>query len=125
MFGSGHVVARLQLLSISLGAISRQARIKKEFYSFREEILSRDLQLTLFRIIQEQLNNIIKHGDAKSIAIVLERSADPHYAELLIHDYGKGFDSNRKRDGVGLRNIKSRAELFAGKVTLVSQANAG
>jgi len=109
---------------VSLTA-TRKLKIKKEFHSFPEEILSRDLQLTLFRIIQEQLNNIIKHADAKSTAIVLQQSADPHYTELRIHGNGKGFDPNRKRDGVGLRNIKSRAELFDGKVTLVSQANEG
>lgn len=68
----------------------------------------------IFRIMQEQLNNIVKHADAASIHIALQ--ADKHAINMEIKDDGKGFNPNTIKKGLGLNNIFKRAELNQGKV---------
>ncbi|WP_132051261.1 PAS domain-containing sensor histidine kinase [Pseudocnuella soli] len=68
----------------------------------------------IFRIMQEQLNNIVKHADAASIHIALQ--ADKNAINMEIKDDGKGFNPNGVKRGLGLNNIFKRAELNHGKV---------
>jgi len=88
-----------------------------------ETRLSDSLKLTIFRIVQEQLNNILKHAQARSILILLAQK--DCLLELSIKDDGIGFDSSKKRNGVGLQNIISRAELYSGKVLINSEPGKG
>ena len=97
----------------------------REWESFPENTLGVEQQLTIYRIVQEQLNNILKHAGAKTVRISLSMLSEKRFAELLIVDDGKGFDVGHKKDGVGLRNIKSRAELFDGDVYLWSEPGKG
>ena len=87
------------------------------------EGLTENLQLNIFRIVQEQVNNILKHSEATHASINLERDDD--VITLLISDNGKGCNSAAKRKGVGIRNIMSRAELYQGSVTIVSSPGDG
>ena len=80
------------------------------------------IQLTIFRIVQEQLNNILKHAKATHAFINLSRKENEII--LLISDDGKGCDVSKKR-GVGIINIRTRAELHDGKVTIVSKPGKG
>jgi signal transduction histidine kinase len=73
-------------------------------------------KIALYRILQEQLNNIIKHAEATRILIVLTQKADNII--LTIRDNGKGFDSKVKSTGMGLNSITSRAKVFGGTVHL-------
>jgi signal transduction histidine kinase len=87
------------------------------------EVLSEDIKLTLYRILQEQLTNIIKYALAKTVWIefdLLESSVC-----LRIKDDGVGFDTKQKRGGVGLTNIKNRVELFNGSMSLNSSPGQG
>jgi PAS domain S-box-containing protein len=88
-----------------------------------ENQLSDKLKLTIFRIIQEQLNNILKHADAKTIHIELLQ--ENSVLELSIRDDGKGFDVSQKRNGVGLQNIVSRTELSQGRAVINSAPGKG
>jgi len=81
------------------------------------------LQLNIFRIIQEQLNNILIHADA-SIAFISLRVEDDEI-KLLISDNGKGHDLSVERKGMGIINIMSRAELYHGTVKIISKAGEG
>jgi len=85
--------------------------------------LSRDMQTGIYRILQEQLANIMKHAEAKNIWISLVRKADT--IVLRIKDDGKGFDPSQKRRGIGLENINRRALLMNGKMTVKSKLWAG
>ena len=76
-----------------------------------------------FRIIQEQLNNIVKHAAAKTAFIRLSSFSDATVLE--IEDDGKGFDLSKVKKGVGLTNIKNRARLFAGTVAIISKPGNG
>lgn len=89
----------------------------------KENLLSEEQKLTLYRIVQEQLNNILKHAEASSIAITLDVSVSK--VQLKIADDGKGFDTNRQRNGIGITNIINRAELFNGKVEIESSPGKG
>lgn len=90
---------------------------------FDESHLSDKLKLTIYRILQEQLNNIHKHADAGNVFITLKNKEE--IIELIIRDDGKGFDISHKRNGVGLHNIISRAELFDGRVIINSTPGNG
>ena len=91
-------------------------KIKIEFQNNCCEDLSSKLRLTFFRIIQEQMNNIVKHSEAESVIIEILR--DSEFIKLNIRDNGKGFDSRKKKTGIGLNNIISRVRLYNGKVTI-------
>lgn len=85
--------------------------------------LSKDMQTGIYRILQEQLANIMKHAEAKNIWISLVRKAGT--IVLRIKDDGKGFDPSQKRRGIGLENINRRALLMNGKMTVKSKLGAG
>lgn len=81
------------------------------------------LQLTIFRIVQEQVNNILKHAKAAKASIQLRREQDD--IVLLISDNGEGDDLLKEIEGVGIINIKSRASVYDGKVTIFSKPGKG
>lgn len=99
--------------------------IEKQWSGFREECMKKSQKLTIYRIVQEQLNNILKHAGAKKIICSLHLMDDGKAIELLVKDDGLGFDTTVKKNGVGLRNIISRAALFDGKVSIHSQPGQG
>ena len=80
-------------------------------------------QLALYRIVQEQFNNIIKHAQAHNVSIELYEKNN--FIDLWIQDDGKGFDPKERRKGVGLSNILSRIELFDGKLEVISSKGHG
>ena len=77
----------------------------------------------LFRIIQEQTNNIVKHAKAKNVIINLRASKG--WINLEITDDGQGFNLKKTKKGVGLTNIINRAELFNGKVEITTAPKNG
>jgi signal transduction histidine kinase len=91
-----------------------------EFNAGNTEIglLNEKLQLTIFRIIQEQTNNILIHSNATQARINLSRLNDEII--LCISDNGDGCDVLKESDGVGIINIKTRAELHDGRIAIVS-----
>jgi signal transduction histidine kinase len=87
------------------------------------EDIDEKLQLTIFRIVQEQVNNILKHANAANASINLSRKDDD--VVLLITDNGEGNDMLKEMNGVGIINIKSRADLYDGKVTIITKPGKG
>jgi signal transduction histidine kinase len=73
-------------------------------------------KLALYRILQEQLSNILKHAQATNIWITLAQS-DGNII-LTVKDNGKGFDVRVQTDGMGINNIISRTKVFDGTVQL-------
>jgi two-component system sensor histidine kinase UhpB len=88
-----------------------------------ETSLSRKLQVTIFRIVQEQVNNILRHSGAETANIKL--SMKDGNVVLLISDNGSGCDTKKRSNGVGLINIISRAEINYGSVTIRSKEGKG
>jgi len=82
--------------------------------------------LILFRILQEILNNIIKHARATAIDVSLEYSGGD--LTLQIDDNGVGFDLDNLSTtsaGMGLQNIRKRADIVGGRVNIESKAGRG
>lgn len=80
-------------------------------------------ELMLYRIVQEQLNNIRKYAQAKTATIQLETMANELY--LTITDNGVGFDTSARANGIGLKNIQSRVEFYNGKMNIISSPGNG
>jgi signal transduction histidine kinase len=98
-------------------------QIITDWDSIDESQMCDKMKLTIFRIIQEQLNNIFKHAHAKTVIIqLIQRNGG---LQLNIKDDGVGFDPLQKRNGVGLQNIISRTNLFNGEVIINSRPGAG
>lgn len=69
-----------------------------------------DHGLILFRIIQECINNVIKHSKSNKILVKIEDHLN--FIDINIMDYGIGFNAKKKNDGSGLANIKNRAQII-------------
>jgi len=85
--------------------------------------LNNNLSICSYRIIQEQLSNIIKHAKAGEIKMVLIGSENTF--TVGIEDDGVGFQVDGPSKGFGLKNIYMRAELFHGCVSLISSPGQG
>ena len=90
---------------------------------FFEDDIKYEFKLSIFRIVQEQMNNIIKHAKATEVNIELKR--DEKKISLQIQDNGIGFDINQQRKGIGIYNIISRSELYNGIVNIQTGAGEG
>jgi PAS domain S-box-containing protein len=86
-------------------------------------IIPQDLHLAIYRIIQEQLNNILKHAEATTANIHMHYGNG--YLSLAISDNGKGFDAKKKRKGIGITNMYSRAEHMGGTMKIISAVAKG
>jgi two-component system, NarL family, sensor histidine kinase UhpB len=121
----GMVMGLFDSIKILLDDLIIIDALKIEFLEVdvNEEDLDERLQLTIFRIVQEQLNNILKHAKATYAAISLTRQRNE--ITLLISDNGEGYNVLEEEKGVGIVNIKSRAEFYHGSVTIVSKPGEG
>jgi PAS domain S-box-containing protein len=88
-----------------------------------DDAFSRDKAASLYRIVQEGLNNIMKYSGVKTATITLER--DLHEVRLLIEDGGKGFNPNDLSKGMGLKNIAERTRILDGRLKLISAPGSG
>jgi signal transduction histidine kinase len=86
-----------------------------------ESRVGRDQAIQVFRIVQESLNNVIKHAQASSVAITLRPEGAG--ARLLISDDGRGLDGGR--EGFGLAGIRQRVQILGGTFVVRSIPQAG
>ena len=88
-----------------------------------EQPVSNDVQLTLYRILQEQFNNILKYAKASTVFISVKHYRDN--IQLSIKDDGEGFNLIAKKNGIGFENIKRRVEALDGQVRIFSAPGDG
>ncbi|HMC85816.1 MAG TPA: ATP-binding protein [Chitinophagaceae bacterium] len=98
-------------------------KITLRLKSFKEETVDEKLQLALFRILQEQFNNILKH--AKATRVIITLSQTKQFITFSLADNGVGFNTLKKSNGIGIENIKSRARAFNGSFDIISQPGRG
>ena len=98
--------------------------VKYEIDHIEDNVLTNEQQLNVYRIIQEHLNNILKHSRANNVFIGV-KNPDNNQVEITIKDDGQGFDMAIRRKGIGFKNIQSRAELLNGKMNLISKPGGG
>tara|TARA_R110002020_G_scaffold21009_1_gene71103 strand:- start:70210 stop:72273 length:2064 start_codon:yes stop_codon:yes gene_type:complete len=85
--------------------------------------LKGELKINMYRVIQESLQNCLKHAGAKNVSLILE--SDENNIRILIKDDGKGFDAKKGRKGIGLKNIRSRVRKMNGKWEIKSKMGQG
>ena len=90
-----------------------------------EERLPSNVEIILYRIVQELLNNTVKH--AKATHVLLQLAQHEKELNITLEDNGVGFDMNEvsKHTGSGLENIRSRVEYLKGKLDIQSSAGKG
>lgn len=90
----------------------------------QENRLPSRFEVALFRLVQESVQNALKHAGAKEIQVKIEIAKNR--VMLVIKDNGKGFDVNKKKDhSFGLLGMKERVELLEGEITIDSKQGAG
>lgn len=87
--------------------------------------LPTDVETVLYRVLQECVNNVIKHAAAESLEISLIKDSDG--IAVTIEDNGKGFDrtTGEFEEGIGLKNIRTRVGYLKGTVEFHSQPGRG
>lgn len=88
-----------------------------------EESLAQKQKLTVFRIIQEALNNVVRHAKAARVAITVRQ--DENEVRLEVKDDGDGFSIDAVKKGAGLKNIVNRVYLINGNFAIETHPGAG
>ncbi len=93
-----------------------------------DEVFPNDLRINFFRIVQEAINNIIKHSGATAAEVVAKLAHSELY--LTIHDDGHGLRSNSKSQttgssGFGITGMRERSELLNGSLTMMGHEDLG
>lgn len=121
---------RLGLSEVIISAIERLKAVSNIRFTHNiesvEGLIKNGNAINLFRIVQESLNNVVKHSGATEVSVDLHRRDDQ--IELSIRDNGKGFDPATilpGSGGFGLRNIISRVEISRGKYEIISSPGEG
>ena len=113
---------RIDFLEIVEHLVKKRSLTGNFLYDFdsheniRWDTISGEVKIELYRIIQEGLHNIVKYAQAKMVNIKFIQNED--YLSLHIKDNGVGFNLKTTHLGIGLRNIKSRAQKLKGKLTI-------
>ena len=103
--------------------VARPMTISFDTGMFYERGLSKKIKLSILRVIQEHLNNIVKHANASEVYVSLRRTRQRAY--LVIHDNGQGFDMTQKRDGLFITDIVECVEINNGQSTIKSAPGMG
>ncbi|CAH0238131.1 Signal transduction histidine-protein kinase/phosphatase DegS [Peribacillus sp. Bi96] len=86
--------------------------------------LPSDMEVALFRLVQEAVQNSLKHAEPKQVQVKLSISKE--MVTVVVKDDGKGFDSSIQKEGsFGLVGMRERVELLEGEMTIDSQPGAG
>ena len=96
-----------------------------QFISYNNERrISSDYEVAIFRLVQESVNNAIKHGKSSIIHVKIEWLRDE--INVVVKDNGKGFDTENVREGsFGLIGMKERIDLLKGTINISSVVGKG
>lgn len=105
--------------------VSKQSGIRIELHHDKPILISDNETAThVFRIVQEAINNAIKHAEAKQITLLLE--ADEHQAVIEVRDDGNGLPADLdENQGVGFRTMFHRCKLFGGSLDIYTHDEGG
>jgi two-component system sensor histidine kinase UhpB len=87
------------------------------------EGLGEAVNISVYRLVQECLTNIVKHAQARNVTVSIERSAE--VLRVAVSDDGRGMDVHAKRSGLGLLGLRERVEALAGTLELKSKEDRG
>jgi PAS domain S-box-containing protein len=117
-------------LVASIRELCKQIEINKKlnfklYFKPNFPLLNKQLEIAIFRIVQEFINNSLKHSKANIITIQLNYSVN--FCQVILKDNGVGFDINdaKKKSGMGLSNVHSRIIPYNGEVNITSSFGKG
>ena len=122
------LLAAIRSTCRELKEVSEGIQIKTEI-SLQEEDVQEPLKIVIYRVLQEALNNVLKHGGADTVRVRLRKTE--RSLELSIRDNGQGFDPAKKlasegqMGGMGLVGMKERTELSNGTLEIASEKGKG
>ncbi len=115
------LTAALEDLKVTL---EESKRLEVEFIAHGlSERLPLELEITIYRIIQELISNILKHAKSSEISIQLLKSKNG--LNIIVEDNGVGFNTDNNNTGMGLKNIQSRVDSLNGELKIDSTFKKG
>lgn len=105
--------------------ISGMVKVSYQSFGIAEQEPEKSLSITIYRVVQELLNNTIKHAAAQNI--IVQVSAEAEHITLTVEDDGKGFDTSllQHSGGIGWKNIQSRLSYHNGRLDVRSSPDKG
>jgi len=97
--------------------------VRMEFHADELPPLPTDTTVVLYRILQEAAQNAVRHGQAQHISVSISRDAG--HVTLLVEDDGLGFEPAQTSEGIGLANMRRRAEYLNGSLEVASAPGQG
>jgi signal transduction histidine kinase len=116
----------VMVLKEYISRINSHSVLKIHFDAAKNIAIPKKTELHLFRIIQEIVQNTIKHAGATNLKLIIARN--PEGLLLISEDNGKGFDPTlikEKSGGLGLRSMENRCEMIDATFKIVTAKNAG
>ncbi|HEY4102801.1 MAG TPA: CheR family methyltransferase, partial [Polyangiaceae bacterium] len=115
-------------LSGYLESWGERSAVQVDFFctGIDEKRLPREIETTLYRIVQEAMNNVFKHAKAKNVSVSVERRGN--HALCIIEDDGSGFNQELLASDIvriGIAGMRERASIVGGELTIESSAGAG
>lgn len=110
-------------IELRLNAVERRTNLQVEVEMDEVDGLPPDLEVDLYHIVEEALNNVVKHTAATRVAVRLVLSGGA--LRLRVTDDGQGFDPAQTRGGMGLRSIRERVARHGGAVSIESRPGSG
>jgi two-component system, NarL family, sensor kinase len=108
-----------------VGNVNSAKSVKIIFTTNVETSLGKSLDITIYRIVQEILNNMIRHSEASNIKMNIEKNEDD--LKIIMKDDGVGFNAEELKEskGIGWKNIFSRISMLNGDIKLESELQKG
>lgn len=88
------------------------------------DLINNSIKINLYRILQEALQNIEKYANAKNVFLTISL-IESNKINIVISDDGIGFDTNKKSNGIGIKNMKARIVELNGKFNIQSELHQG
>ncbi|MBX2844628.1 MAG: sensor histidine kinase [Saprospiraceae bacterium] len=110
-------------MQTSLDSISSEDLNIRFHHHNMEHRIEEVKEVQVYRIFQEILQNVLKHAQAKSLTVDLNKYAK--HLSLMIEDDGQGFDMTQQKAGLGLRSINTRIDYLNGLFNIDSQEGRG
>jgi signal transduction histidine kinase len=117
------LVAALEQLAHNMDSDWLTIRFKA--VGFEGQRLAQDVEIALYRIVQEALTNVVRHAHASNVGILMEWKDSQ--VKVFIEDDGIGFEKDllERTERLGLVGMRERAEMFGGSLTIESAAGRG
>ena len=103
--------------------VSRRSEVEVEVHSESvSDSLPDEYRVCIYRLVQEALNNVVRHSGAKNAEVTVRQS--PKSINVRVRDDGRGFNAQRTR-GLGLLGMEERVKRLAGTFTIESKPDHG